>query len=111
VVHAQPKALEHRGQVPGINRSAIHGCLTTHRVQPGAIQKSRQQWVTNKSLVHPGDSRGGASKRVSDTRFGEQRSCFGRMAEHAFLPPNVSAGSRPDEHASATYTFTYGKMI
>jgi hypothetical protein len=87
VVHAQPKALEHRGQVPWINRLAIHGCLTTHGVQPGAIQKSRQQRVTDNSLVHPGDSRGGAGKRVSYTRFGQQRGLrFDRLAEHAFLP-------------------------
>jgi hypothetical protein len=35
----QPKALEHRGQVPGVNRLVIHCCLTTHSLQPSAIQK------------------------------------------------------------------------
>jgi hypothetical protein len=41
MVHAQTKALEHRREVPWIDRPAIHGRLTTHRLQPGAIQKSR----------------------------------------------------------------------
>jgi hypothetical protein len=41
VVHAQPEALEHRGEVLWINRLAIHGRLTTHRLQPGAIQKEK----------------------------------------------------------------------
>jgi hypothetical protein len=67
VVHAQPKALEHRGQVPGINRLAIHDRLTTHRVQPGAIQQSRQQWVTDKSLVHPGATAAAARASASAT--------------------------------------------
>ena len=35
VIHAQPEALEHRGEVPWINRLAIHGRLTTHRLQAG----------------------------------------------------------------------------
>ena len=102
VVHAQSQALEHRGKVPGVNRLAVHGRLTAHRLQPGAIQKSRQQWVPGQRLVQPSNSSSGADQRVSYARFSQQRGLrFGRLAEHAFLPECLRRRDT-DKHAPAT---------
>jgi hypothetical protein len=42
-IHAQPKALEHGGEMPGVDRLAVDRGLPAHGVEANAVEKSRLQ--------------------------------------------------------------------
>ena len=45
VIHADPHPFQQGGEMPGINQLGIGGGLTADRLEPGAMEKSRQQWM------------------------------------------------------------------
>ena len=68
-VHAQAKPFEHGGEVPGIDRLAVDRGLAAHRVEPGAVQKGRQQRMAGERLVEPGERRGGLRQGAGQRRI------------------------------------------
>jgi hypothetical protein len=65
-VHAQPQAFEHGGEVPGIDRLAVHRGLAADGIESGAGQKGRQQGMRTEGLIKPGESAGGARQLASE---------------------------------------------
>ena len=55
VIHPQPQAFQHGGQVPGVDAVAVDGRLAPDRLEPGSIKKSRLQGVIVECLVEPCD--------------------------------------------------------
>jgi hypothetical protein len=63
-IHAQPQALDHRSEMPGVDDATVDGGLPAHGIEPGAVEKGRLQWMAHKSLIETGNGSGG----VSDVR-------------------------------------------
>ena len=68
-VHAQAKPFEHGGEVPGIDRLSVDRGLAAHGVEPGAVQKRRQQRMAGERLVEPGERRGGLRQGAGQRRI------------------------------------------
>jgi hypothetical protein len=69
--------------VPGIDRLAIDVRLPTHRFQPGAIEKGRQQRVAGERLVEPGETGCRALKAASKRRTNVLAGCVQQCVKHA----------------------------
>ena len=85
-VHAQAKPFEHGGEVPGIDHKAVDRGLAADRVEPGAVQKRRQQRMAGECLVEPGDGGGGLCQGAGQRRIFSRCRPQQRFA-HFFPPP------------------------
>ena len=86
-VHAQAKAFEHGGEVPGIDRLAVDRGLAAHRVEPGAVQKGRQQRVAGERLVEPGERGGGLREGGGERRIDVCRTRRAQQRVEQSVPP------------------------
>ena len=68
-VHAESKTFEHGGEVPGVDRVAVDRGLAAHRIEPGAMEKGRQQRVAGERLVEPGYGRGRPRQGTGERRI------------------------------------------
>ena len=62
-VHAQAQALQHRSEMPGIDRLAVDDGLSAHRLEAGAVEEGRPQRVAGQRLVEAREAGGGAFER------------------------------------------------
>ncbi|HME27641.1 MAG TPA: hypothetical protein VKI44_41020 [Acetobacteraceae bacterium] len=82
-VHAQAQTLKHRRQMPGVDRQAVDGSPSPHRLETGPVEEGGAQRVANQGLVEARDSRGGAFERAGDC--GDGQGCRPRGQVSLFL--------------------------
>jgi hypothetical protein len=51
MVHAHPQSLKDSGKVPRIYKLTVDSGLAAHRLEPGSVEKGRQQRVAIEGLV------------------------------------------------------------
>ena len=93
-VHAQAQPFEHGGEVPGVDRLAVDRGLAADGVEPGAVQKGRQQRMAGECLVEPGERRGGLRQGAGQRRIQVFSRCRPQQClEHFFHPRRTGAAS------------------
>ena len=92
-VHAEAKPLEHGGKVPGIDRLSVDRGLAAHRLEPGAVQKRRQQRMTGERLVEPGEAPAAYARAPASAGSSFSRCRPQQCVEHFFHPRRTAASA------------------